>query len=113
MAPLRSGEFVFPSQSGRGPLSEMACEMLLRRLGAKPATVHGFRTTFRTWVSDCTNFSRDVAEMCIDHQVGNAVERAYQRSDQLERRRELMMAWNMYLGDAGAHAVVQLKRSAA
>ena len=81
------------------PLSAGALEMLMRRLKVKSATtggptVHGFRSAFRDWAGDCTNFPREIAEAALAHRVGDAVERAYRRSDALEHRRSLMVAWD-------------------
>ena len=70
--------------------------MLLRKLG-KEATVHGFRSSFRDWVSEETDYSPEVAEMALAHTIGNKVEAAYRRKDLLERRRILMNAWEEYL----------------
>jgi integrase len=74
------------------PLSAMAMDMLLRRMDC-PYTVHGFRSTFRDWAGDATEFPRELAEAALAHQVGDEVERAYRRSDALARRRKLMDAW--------------------
>jgi integrase len=71
-------------------------EMLLRRMGRTNVTVHGFRSTFRDWVAEETDFARELAEQSLAHTVGNAVERAYRRSDALERRRALMEAWGAF-----------------
>lgn len=76
-------------------LSNMAMPMLVRKLG-KSATVHGFRSTFRDWVSEETDYSPEVAEMALAHTIGNKVEAAYRRKDLLERRRVLMNAWQNY-----------------
>jgi hypothetical protein len=70
----------------------MALEMLMRRLDAKPYTVHRFRSAFRDWAGECTPFAREVAEAALAHTVGDKVERAYRRADALEKRRELMQA---------------------
>jgi integrase len=56
-------------------------------------TVHGFRTSFRTWAAECTNFPTELAKVAIAHKVGDDTEQAYQRSDLLEKRRKLMEAW--------------------
>ncbi|PAP91406.1 tyrosine-type recombinase/integrase [Mesorhizobium wenxiniae] len=70
----------------------------INRLLAKPFTVHATaRSSFRDWAGDCTEFPRDVAEMCLAHRVGNATELAYRRSTALERRGALMKAWADYL----------------
>lgn len=86
-------EFVFRGQAGDKPLSNMAMEMCLRRLGLAHYTVHGFRSSFRDWAGEVTSFPREVAEMALAHAVGNAVERAYRRGDSFEKRRELMSTW--------------------
>jgi len=79
------------SRNGK-PLSNMAMPMLLRRLN-KNITVHGFRSTFRDWVSEETEYSPEVAEMALAHTIKNKVEAAYRRSDLLDRRRILMQHW--------------------
>ena len=56
-------------------------------------TVHGFRSTFRDWAAEQTNFSREVAEMALSHAIGDKVEAAYRRGDLLEKRRRMMEAW--------------------
>ena len=89
----RLSEWIFPGRSPRRPLSNMAMSMLLRRLDAGTYTVHGFRSAFRDWCGDRTNFPRDVAEMALAHRVGDEVERAYRRASALEKRRKLMEAW--------------------
>jgi integrase len=61
--------------------------------GDKAVTVHGFRSTFRDWAAEQTNFPREVAEMALAHTVGSDVERAYQRTDLFDKRRRLMSAW--------------------
>jgi integrase len=89
----RVSPLVFPGQRQGRPLSNMVMEMLLRRMGREDCTVHGFRSTFRDWVAEETDFSRELAELSLAHVVGSAVERAYRRSDMLERRRTLMNSW--------------------
>jgi len=79
------------SRNGK-PLSNMAMPMLLRRLN-KSITVHGFRSTFRDWVSEETQHSPEVAEMALAHTIKNKVEAAYRRRDLLGRRRILMQDW--------------------
>lgn len=93
LQPLRTGEFVFPGRIAGKPLSGMAMEMVLRRMKITDATVHGFRSSFRDWVGEETDFAREIAEAALAHIVGSAVERAYRRGDALEKRRELMCAW--------------------
>jgi integrase len=89
----RTGEHVFAGQAAGKPLSGAAMEMLLRRMKIENATPHGFRSSFRDWVSEETNFPREIAEAALAHVVGDATERAYRRGDALEKRRALMDAW--------------------
>jgi integrase len=84
-------ELVFPGRGGR-PLSNMAMEMLLRRMSVN-FTVHGFRSSFRDWAGNETDFSREVAEAALAHVVGDKAEQAYRRGDALDKRRQLMDAW--------------------
>jgi integrase len=97
--PLRAmqSEFVFEGQQRHTPLSDMAMLMLLRRMDVEGVTVHGFRSTFRVWASEAIGADREVAEMSLSHKIGNAVERAYDRSDLLDRRRVLMEKWSEYV----------------
>ncbi|MCW1401062.1 tyrosine-type recombinase/integrase [Novosphingobium sp. MW5] len=92
----RTGEFVFPGQAQDKPLSNMSMEMCLRRMKMAHYTVHGFRSTFRDWVGEATDFPRDVAEMALAHAVGSANERSYRRETAFDKRRELMNAWAEY-----------------
>lgn len=88
---------VFPAQSGKKPLSNMAMLMLLRRMKVDEFIVHGFRSTFRDWAGDKTDFAREVVEHALAHTIGSEVERAYRRGHALEKRRELMGAWGNFL----------------
>src|SRR5262245_36230517 len=72
--------FVFPGQNGGKPLSNMSLLMLLRRMDRGDLTTHGFRSTFRDWAGDCTNFPREVIEAALAHTLKNKVEAAYRRS---------------------------------
>lgn len=94
--------WLFPSMTKRGkPLSTGAMASLLgKQMKQTDATVHGFRSTFRTWVAEQTDHWPDIAETALSHSVGSKVERAYQRRDLLEKRRELMAAWAQYCGSA-------------
>jgi len=79
----------------------------------RPAVPHGLRSTFRQWAAE-QGYPRDMAEIALAHFIGSEVERAYQRSDMLERRREMMAAWGSFLrGDAGqGDKVVKLEARA-
>ena len=87
---------IFPATRGGRPMSEMAFTALLRRLEI-PAVPHGFRTSFRNWVAECTATPWAVAEAALAHNVGNSTEAAYMRSDLFDRRRALMDAWADYM----------------
>jgi integrase len=75
------------------PLSNMAMEMLLRRMNVGAWTVHGFRSTFRDWAGETTDYPREIIEIALAHSVGSKVELAYRRGDALEKRRPLMDDW--------------------
>jgi integrase len=100
--------FVFPGARPRQPLSHMSMSIALRRMGAS-ATVHGFRTSFRTWASDIAHAEFEVAEQCLSHRVGSAVSRAYNRTSMLERRRPLMQSWADHVTGKTADNVVPLR----
>ena len=87
-------DLVFPGL--RGPLSDMSLTAVLRRMKVD-ATVHGFRSTFRDWSSECTSHSTEVAEMALAHVVGDKVEAAYRRGDLFEKRVLLMSDWAVFL----------------
>jgi integrase len=107
-------DFVFPSlkhgpRDEARPQSVMVFKALLKRMGAEGFTVHGFRSTFRDWCSESAHADREVAEAALSHATGNEVERAYARSDLVERRRALMEAWARY-AIGGTGEVVALVR---
>lgn len=89
--------YVFKGQRKDRPLSNMAMEMVMRRLEID-ATVHGFRSSFRDWAGDMTDTPREVVEAALAHTVGNSAEQAYRRGDALDKRRKLMEAWAGYCG---------------
>jgi integrase len=93
-------DLVFPGQRDNRPLSDMTLLKALKLAGAGEFTVHGFRSSFRDWAAEETNFQREVAEAALAHAVGDAVERAYRRGDALEKRRKLMDAWAAYCAGA-------------
>jgi len=97
--PLRGmqSEYVFEGQKRHQPLSNMSMLMLLRRMKVEGVTVHGFRSTFRDWAGEEANVPREVAEKSLAHTVGSDVERAYARSDLLEKRRVLMKEWSQFV----------------
>jgi integrase len=105
----RTNGFVFPGASN-DTLSNMAMLELLRGLAGNGYTVHGFRSTFRDWAGDHTNFPRDVIEHALAHAVKDQTEAAYRRSDAPEKRRKLMDAWASFLGPEHVGNVTKLRR---
>jgi len=100
VGPEAPGRLVFPSAAASKPLTGAAFDRLMERMKVDGVTTHGFRSTFRDWVSDETEFPRELAEAALAHAVGDETERAYRRGDALEKRRELMSAWGAYLATA-------------
>ena len=106
----RTGDFVFPGQNAGKPLSVMALEMMLRRMKIEDATVHGFRSAFRDWAAERTNFTNEVCEAALAHVIGNKAEAAYRRGDLFDKRRKLMEAWAVYCATPKAGKVVAFRR---
>ena len=94
---------IFPSPVKPGrPMSDMTLTKVLRATGlAERATVHGFRSTFRDWASECTNAPHAVMELSLAHAVGSSVEQAYARSDLIAKRRALMDQWGSFVTGGG------------
>jgi integrase len=90
-----SSDLVFSTYTGKA-ISDAAISKVMREMGST-ATVHGWRSTFRDWGAEETNFTSEVLEKALAHQIPNAVERAYRRGDLLDKRRALMGAWADYL----------------
>lgn len=95
------------------PLSNMAMLKLLERMGHEGLTVHGFRSSFRDWAFECSNFPREIVESALAHVVGDKAEAAYKRGEAIEKRRKLMQAWASFCGQPSAKAgnVVTLARA--
>ena len=100
MEAIRDREFVFPGQKAGRPLSNMALLMVLRRMEIENATTHGFRSCFRDWAGDTTEFQREIAEAAMSHAVGDMTEQAYRRGDALQKRRALMTLWDAFCASA-------------
>jgi integrase len=88
-------DLLFPGPKGN-TLSDMALTAVMRRMQV-PAVPHGFRSTFRDWAAERTNYPREVAEMALAHAIGDKVEAAYRRGDLFEKRRHLMADWAAFL----------------
>lgn len=109
---LQDCSFVFPAARG-GAMSDAALAAVMKKIhlsrcqsdgigyvdaGSSMAAVpHGLRSTFRTWVGERTNYDGDMAEIALAHKVGSKVQQAYDRSDQLEKRRTMMSDWSDFL----------------
>lgn len=106
----RTSDFIFPGEKPDRPLSGMSLEMVLRRMKIEDATVHGFRSSFRDWAAECTNFPNEVCEAALAHVVKNKAEAAYRRGDLFEKRRKLMDAWAAYCGTRKTAKIVVFKR---
>src|SRR6202158_612044 len=111
LAKLKAGDFVFPGQARNRPLSNMAMEMVLRRMKIENATVHGFRSSFRDWAGNVLHFPREIVETALAHVIGDKAEQAYRRGDALEKRRKLMDAWANYCKPKKSGNVVQIGRA--
>jgi integrase len=96
--------FVFHGAKHDKPMSDMTLIKVLRDMG-ESVTAHGFRSSFRDWVSEDTQFSGDLAEAALAHAIPNKVEAAYRRGNLLEKRRGLMEAWTGYCEGAGVNVV--------
>lgn len=113
-APEDGSDYVFPGAKEGRPLSNMAGLQLLKRMGRTDITVHGFRSSFRDWAREQTNFPREVAEAALAHVVKDKTEAAYARGDVLAKRAKLMQAWADYCArPPAAGAVVPMARGTA
>ena len=110
MANSRTSEFVFAGEKPARPLSTMSLEMVLRRMKIENATVHGFRSSFRDWAGNETEYPRELIETALAHVIGDKAEQAYRRSDALEKRRKLMEAWASYCLEPKSEKVVAFRR---
>jgi integrase len=100
----QGADFVFPGLKSNKPLSNMALLILLGRMSRGDVTTHGFRSTFRDWAAERTNFPREVAEAALAHAIDDKVEAAYRRGDLFEKRRRLMEAWAEFCAKPAASA---------
>ncbi len=90
--------YIFVGLKKNASLSTAAMTYLLKRLNfGEVATVHGFRSSFRMWAAEQTNYPREVCEQALAHKLPDRVEAAYMRSDFLEKRKQLMQDWANYI----------------
>ncbi len=108
----KPSDYVFPGPKTDKPLSNGAFLAVLRRMKREDLTPHGFRSTFRDWAAERTNYAREVAEAALAHTIGDKVEAAYRRGDLFEKRRRLMDAWAAYCftPDAERSDVIHMNR---
>jgi integrase len=88
-------DLVFPGRKKGSNISDMTMSAVLKRMDLK-VVPHGFRSTFRDWAAECTNYPRDVAEMALAHAIGDKVEAAYRRGDLFEKRTRMMADWGAF-----------------
>ncbi len=101
MEDLRKGDMVFPGWGRHKALTIAAPLALLQRgLNRPNLTVHGFRSTFRDWCAEATDYPRELAEAALAHAIANKTEAAYLRSDRLDKRRQLMQEWADFCNDS-------------
>jgi len=105
----RTSEFVFPGGKKNTSLSNMAMIATLKRMNRNEITVHGFRSTFRDWAGEQTNFAREIIEHALAHQLKDKAEAAYSRSTLPEKRRKLMEAWAEYCQAREKEAIQKIK----
>lgn len=96
MPRLEDCPYIFPGAKPSTPMSDMSLTAVLRRMNRSDITVHGFRSTFRDWVAETTNYPHELAEMALAHVVSNKVEAAYRRGDMLDKRFNMMNDWALY-----------------
>jgi integrase len=108
----RVGQHIFPGRAGE-EMGETTLRKVLQRMGCR-ATVHGFRSAFRDWAAEQTNYPNHVVEQALAHAIANGVEAAYRRGDLFEKRRQLMQDWAEYCGepDTANGVVVPLRQGA-
>lgn len=105
--------YVFPGHKRGSHLSNGSMLAVLKRLKRSDITVHGFRSTFRDWAAERTNFSREVCEMALAHSVSDKTEAAYLRGDLFDKRRKLMDTWASYACAIKGDKVVTLRQTSA
>ncbi|PTE02672.1 tyrosine-type recombinase/integrase [Pandoraea apista] len=96
MAKVKPGGYLFPGIKEGQPLSNMSMLKVLKMMERSDITVHGFRSTFRDWVADCTDYPDSLAEQALAHTISSSTVAAYRRRDMLDRRRPMMEDWAAY-----------------
>ena len=102
----READFIFPGSRKGTPISNMAMAQLLKRMNRHDITVHGFRSTFRDWAAERSNYPNHVVDMALAHVISDKVEAAYRRGDLFAKRARLMSEWARYCGKPHREATV-------
>jgi integrase len=109
----RDGTFVFPSaRTNKRHMSNMSMTMCLRRMSYGHISTHGFRSSFKDWAGEQTNFANEVSEAALAHVIKDKAEAAYRRATMFDKRRKLMSAWAQHCEPRKEAKVVQLRRKA-
>lgn len=110
MQKVRQNKFVFPGRKKNAAISTM--DTVLDKLKRRDITVHGFRSSFRDWAADCTNYPNHVAEKALAHAIGDEAEAAYRRGAMLEKRRRMMADWAKHCAPKATGQVVPMRATA-
>ena len=100
----QGSEYIFEGTKPNKPLSENTFNKLVKELGLE-VHAHGFRTSFRTWTQEKTNYPREIAETALAHSLKDKAEAAYARSDLLEKRAEMMEAWAQFISSSNNNVI--------
>jgi integrase len=106
MQSVQCSNYIFPGAREGRPWSSGTLLGRVKQIGGVAATLHGFRSSFRDWAAERTNFPREVAELALAHAIPGAVEAAYRRGDLFEKRRKLMDAWAEFCAKPSASGSV-------
>lgn len=104
---IEGSPYLFPGKGSTGVMHKGAMRLFLHGIGHADITNHGFRSSFRTWASDCTKFDKELCELALAHDQRTKTEGAYDRSDFFEKRRELMAAWGQFITTPPSANVIQ------
>jgi integrase len=104
----RNGEYLFAVNGSSKPIVGMSLRKALARHAGEGSTVHGLRSSFRTWADEHTNFPREIKEVALAHAIGDATEAAYARSDLVGKRHRLMQAWATFLTAPPVHDTARI-----
>ena len=111
--PRTDTPYIFPGAKAKAPMSDMTLSKVIRRMGRRDITVHGFRSSFRDWAAETTSYPREVCEMALAHAIESETEAAYRRGNLLTKRTRLMADWAKYCDKntpASANNVTSIRR---